>query len=90
MTKIQGCVLSVDKDTFMARLVTANSEEEAELDIKMIPKNERKWLSPGAFFSWTIKYKGQPYFRFRHRLWTKSTIERAKRKAVELQKILNW
>jgi len=102
LQKWEGIVLKRIKESFLARLIDLTNDgpdEEAELPIAEISKEDLDLIEPGAIFYWNIgyldKWSGQrtraSVIRFR-RLpkWTRKEIEAATREAEQIQEFLNW
>jgi hypothetical protein len=96
MQKWEGHVIEVGPDTFWARLVRILGEgpdQEAEIFIEEIDRDDRSLIEPGAVFYWSIGYFDRPsgrqrtsVLRFR-RLpsWTTQDLMRANAEAERLE-----
>lgn len=93
----EGYVLTVDKETFTARLVDLTQqgtiEEEADFPLEDVSDDEQKLVEPGAVFRWSIGYQrslggnkrrvSQIVFRRLPR-WTRRELEDNRKRASEL------
>lgn len=98
--KWEGVVLEVNAESFSVRLFDLSSDErdeEAELDLSEVSREDLKLVEPGAVFYWSIGYyttgDGQvqrtSQIRFRRLpAWSKSELERAEVRAKELLEAL--
>jgi hypothetical protein len=101
LQKFDGTVLSVTKDSFVARLVdrtNAAPEEEAEIPFAEIMAGDRELVKPGAVLYWVIGYRREAHgqlsrssvIRFqRLPAWSPADVERAKQAAEKLLSFLD-
>lgn len=100
LQKWEGVVIEVGQDTFLAKLVPImgeGSEQEAEIYIDQVEKEDRVLIEPGAVFYWTIGYLNKPsgtlgtsIIRFRRLpTWSKRELEAADAKANELRELFD-
>lgn len=99
--KWKGNVISINENTFQARLTDLTSggtEEIGEFELTDIPKDDKELLSLGATFYWSIGYaheNGQiskkSFIRFQRVLnWDSSYFESACKRAEKLSTKLIW
>jgi len=93
LQRFEGIVLSVQGDSFIARLIdktNASPEEEAEIPLAEIMPGDRELVEPGAVFYWVIGYRREEHgqvsrssmIRFqRLPSWSPAEVERAKKAA---------
>jgi hypothetical protein len=98
--KWEGYVIEVEQDTFRARLVPIvgeGSDQEAEIYLEEVEKEDRALIEPGAVFYWSIGYLDRPSgrisassIRFR-RLpgWTKREMDSVDAKVARLKNLLD-
>lgn len=92
LQKWEGCVDSVEKDSFWARIkdmADLSCCYSIEIDFKALKDSEKKWLAPGALFVWYTK-KDRSLIRFKHRRWTAEEIKEAEQNAKEISEMLDW
>ncbi|MGD0659084.1 MAG: hypothetical protein ABSD38_13545 [Syntrophorhabdales bacterium] len=102
LQKWEGIVLSLNGDTFKARvndLVQKGVEEEATIAIDELSETDRDLVEPGAIFYWSIGYHdslaGQrtrvSLIRFR-RLpgWRQKELEAAVSEVESIKTLLDW
>ncbi|NKC16742.1 MAG: hypothetical protein GKR94_32475 [Gammaproteobacteria bacterium] len=100
--RLEGVVLEVLDDSFIARLVDLNGQapdEEAEILLDEITDEDRILVQAGSVFYWCIGYhtdasrqvRRQSIIRFRRLpTWTKREIQQAKREAQATSQKLGW
>jgi hypothetical protein len=102
VSKLEGVVLSVEAETFLARLTDDSAEQpeiEARVYIKEVSEADRELLRPNGLFYWTIGYRDTPdgdrlresRIRFR-RLpgWREEDLNNADAWADETRQLLGW
>jgi hypothetical protein len=102
LQKWQGYVLKVLPEFLLVRLIDLTqkgADEEAEIPIDEISRDDEDLIKPGAIFYWNIgyldSYTGQrtrvSVIRFqRLPRWSDEEIDAAKQKAKRLQEIIGW
>jgi hypothetical protein len=100
LQKWEGYVIEVRKDTFLARLtpiVGEGLDQEAEIYLEEIEKDDHALIEPGAVFYWSIGYLDRPsgrsrtsVIRFRRLpVWTKRELKIASTEATKLRDLLD-
>ncbi len=100
LQKWEGYVTEIGTDTFWARLsmvVGEGSDQDAEIYIEEVDREDRALIQPGAVFYWTIGYLDRPsgrqrssVLRFRRLpVWTRQDLVRARSKAQQIKQIFN-
>lgn len=98
--KWQGYVIDLGEDKFTARLVPIVGEgpdQEAEIYVEEIDRDDRALIEPGAVFYWSIGYLDGPSGRLRasvirfRRLpvWTGLELQNAEAEAAKLRGLLD-
>jgi hypothetical protein len=96
----EGIVFEIGEKTLVARLtplIGEAGEQLAEIHLTEIESEARSSLAPGAAFYWSIGYQdkatGREHFSEIHLhrlpLWSASELQRAERRANELEDLLN-
>ena len=99
LQKWEGHVIEVSMDTFRARVVPTlgeGSDQEAEIYIEEVQRDDRELIVPGAVFYWSIGYLDRPQGRLlasvlvfrRLPVWTRRELENAKAEAARLKGLL--
>ena len=100
--KWEGYVVSVSKDSFVARITSTsgerNIEQEAQILIEEITESDRSLIQPGAVFYWSIGYLDRrvggrlttSIIRFRRLpVWTNQDLRKARTRVAELKRLLH-
>lgn len=97
--KAEGIVTSVEDTSFTAKLMDLRGnlpDEEAEFPIEEISEDDRRFVTPGSVFYWSMGYEvltsGQKMrssvIRFRRLpMWTSKELARIKKEAAELSSL---
>jgi len=100
LQKWEGYVIKVRRDTFLAKLVPivgGGPDQEAEIYLEEVKKQDRALIEPGAVFYWSIGYLDKPSGRHRTSLirfrrlprWTRHELEIADAEATRLRDIFD-
>jgi hypothetical protein len=102
LQKWEGIVLSRGPDSFHARLIDQNRvgpDEEAEVLLDEVSRDDLPLVTPGAVFYWSIGYhvgtnrqkRRVSVIRFRRLpTWTHKELEQANQQAENLWNLLEW
>lgn len=83
----EGTVLSVQGETFTARLVSdSGAEGDEEILLSVVKEEDLSLVQPGAIFDWTLDD-----MRFRRLpVWTKQEIDQTRQDADRIFEAIGW